>query len=110
MSHNCENYNNCMRTEMKNLEHPIDKNSLYMNRIYDKQTAARRCYQNNPIRIIEGFNNNVTWDKIIKWIVVILLIVLFVWFAKDLFIPKQTVSIGTNTVSEFQNSIPELLK
>lgn len=104
MSNRCGNFDSCMRKEMENMRYPLDKRSLYVNRLYDKQTAARRCYERNPINIVEGFGQwDASWNNIIKWVVVILLIILFIILAKDFFMPKEEVSIGTGSVSEFEN-------
>lgn len=60
-STNCEDYNNCVQSELEYLQEPVDEQSLYANRFYDGQVAANRCY--NTMNAIEGFHDaNVVQD------------------------------------------------
>ncbi len=78
---NCDNYDDCIRTTRRTLKHPIDRNSLYRNRIYDNQTARRRCFELSPINILEGFGGGgLTVNNLLKW-AIILLIVYLVYMA-----------------------------
>lgn len=104
----CNSYENCINKERENLRYPIDKESLYMDRIYDNQTANRRCYEKNPIEIVEGFGFPVTLESFLKMLVIILLIVLFVILAKDSLFPKEQVKIGIPKPTEFEMSSPKL--
>ena len=95
----CTNYDACIAGKRNNLRYPTDSQSLYANRIYDNQTANRRCYEGgNPIEIIEGFNCNFTWDQLLKGVVIILLIIAFVALAKDFLMPKEIVKVGVPPV------------
>lgn len=60
---NCEDYDNCVQSELEYLREPIDEQSLYANRFYDNQVAANRCY--NKFNPIEGFNDigNLRYDR-----------------------------------------------
>jgi hypothetical protein len=102
----CQNYETCIKQERENLKYPIDNQSLYMHRINDNQTANRRCYEKNPIEIVEGFGFGFTWNQIIKFVIVIvaLLVVLFRMLAKDFFMPKEVVSFGIASPSEINFS------
>ncbi|MCJ7637360.1 MAG: hypothetical protein MUO21_07705 [Nitrososphaeraceae archaeon] len=77
----CNNYEDCYKRELNNMEHPMDNESLYADRIYDRQTARDRCYSFNPIQIIEGFG--ASWNTIIKLLIVILLIYLVYELSKE---------------------------
>jgi hypothetical protein len=100
----CNGYDNCVNQERENLKYPIDKESLYGNRLYDDHTASTRCYRKNPIEIMEGFGHKLTWNSVLKFIVIVLLVVLFVVFVKDFLMPKQKVNIGLAEPSEFRFS------
>ena len=89
----CDAYGNCVNQKKNQLRYPLDINSLYANRIYDNQTANRRCYVQDPINIVEGFGTWSVWD-IIKLVVVVLLILLLVSFATDYFRPTEVVQVG----------------
>lgn len=60
-SRNCQDYDNCVQSELEYLNQPADKNSLYANRIYDDQVANSRCY--NKLEAIEGFHDGYIADK-----------------------------------------------
>lgn len=100
----CKNYEECVNREMNDMEYPIDDPSLYMDRLYDQQTANRRCYEKNPINIVEGFGMGApfTWDKIFKIIVVILLIIVFISLVKDFIIPKQEIKLDVASPTDMQ--------
>lgn len=94
---NYKNYNTCIDQLNKDLEYPTDKNSLFAQKIYDKQTAARRCNEKYPIKIIEGFDSNsLNIKSIIGCLVLILLIYLiflvFVGFTTD------TIHLGIESI------------
>lgn len=94
----------CSRKEMDNMNYPTDMDSLYANKNYDRQTAQRRCYEKSPFNIIEGFCSGSFWNRLIKLIILALFILLLIILVKDFVMPKETVSLGTKTVSEFDNS------
>ena len=54
---NCDSYDGCVKQGKNVLRYPVDTKSLYSQRIYDNQTANKKCYQRHPIEIIEGFGN-----------------------------------------------------
>lgn len=90
----CNNFQNCVGQEKQNMRYPIDLKSLYSHRLYDNHAARTRCYARNPINILEGFGAPLTLEKLIKWVLVLLLIVLVVLFAKDFFMPKEQVELA----------------
>jgi len=104
----CNSYDSCSKRERENLGYPVDSESLYMNKIYDNQTANRRCYEKNPIDIVEGFGFPLSWEKILKFSIVVLLVILFVVLAKDFFMPKETVSINVPVASELKIETPTI--
>lgn len=106
----CNSYDECGYRERDTLKYPIDSRSLYANRIYDNQTLNRRCYQKNPIEIIEGFGLSFTWDQLIKFIIVVLLIILFFILAKDFIMPKQVLKLDVPTTSEIDIATPTIAK
>ena len=97
------NFEECMNQEKKKIRYPMDNNSLYHDQIYDNQTAYRRCYEKSHMNTMEGFSGNLTWDKILKVIIVILLILLFITLAKDFLMPPSQVNLagGVLSASEF---------
>jgi len=91
---NCQNFDSCRSKEKETLQYPVDEKSLYADKIYDNQTANKRCYQKNPTNILEGFGFGceLSMDKIIKLTIVVLLVIAFVFLARDVFTgPKQMV-------------------
>lgn len=96
----CNSYESCNNKERENLRFPMDSESLYMQRIYDNQTANSRCYAKNPIEITEGFGSMFTWEMILKILVVILLIALFIILAKDSLFPKEQVNLNIQKPTE----------
>ena len=95
----CKNYNNCIDKKRGNLKHPIDKRSLYSRRVYDNQTANRRCYENNPIEIVEGFScpSKDLIKLILKWVIIGLIIYLVGTMIMGM--RKEQVSLGVESVS-----------
>lgn len=82
----CSNFNNCKTQETNNMGFPSDADTLYAQKIYDDQTAANRCYANQPrsTNIVEGFGmGGFTWEKIIKIGIIILLVILFISLVCD---------------------------
>lgn len=73
---NCNNYDKCIENERSTLKYPLDTQSLYGGRAYDNQTANRRCYERNPIEILEGFGcpSRNTIKTILKWTIILLII------------------------------------
>jgi len=81
---NCETYDSCIAQNRDQLRHPMDTRSLYRNRIYDNQTANKRCYEGNPINIVEGFGaGGLSLNKLLRWGIVILLVYLVVMMFVD---------------------------
>lgn len=107
----CSNYNNCRNKEVDNMAFPTDKDSLYAQKIYDQQTAASRCYSNQPrsVNIIEGFGDNLTLTNIIKYGIIILVLILVLSLIYDNFFAyKMEVSImeGGKFSAEYYNLTP----
>jgi len=67
---------------MNKLQFPLDVKSLYADRIYDNETARRRCYEKSPnLPFIEGFDGlglNMSFRHLFMWLCVLLLVVLVV--------------------------------
>jgi hypothetical protein len=93
----CDAYGNCIKQKREQLRYPLDTNSLYAERIYDNQTANKRCYTNFPINILEGFGTS--WGGLIKLVVIILLIILLVSFFVDYSKPKEVIQLGLGSPS-----------
>lgn len=85
----CNNYDACVNKEKEHMRYPIDSESLYFDRVHDNQTANTRCYRNHPIEFVEAFGYKISWERVLKLIVVILLIVLFVTLAKEFVFHKK---------------------
>ena len=97
----CAGYDSCVNRERENMNYPMDNESLYANRFHDNQTAHSRCYQEHPIDILEGFGCKISWEKILKLVIVILLIILFVSLAKDFMYPlKELPQMGGTEFSD----------
>ena len=76
---NCESYDECINENRETLRHPMDTKSLYKNRVYDNQTANRRCYEANPIDIVEGFGrSDFSLNMLLKWGIIIAIVYLVV--------------------------------
>lgn len=91
----CSNYDSCIQRERHNLRHPVDKKSLYANRVYDNQTANRRCYEGSPINI-EGFGcpSRETINTLIRWAVIALVVYIIFSFVAGGQNPFTTQQIG----------------
>ncbi len=103
----CDNFD-CIIEEKKKIAHPIDNLSLYEKKLYDAQTANRRCYEKNPINIIEGFSYSVTWANAIKVLVIVLLVILFVSLLMDVIYPKEVVKVGVKPLTTESASSPSV--
>jgi len=92
---NCDSYNSCKVQEKENMRYPNDQRSLYVNRIVDNQTANRRCYERNPINIVEGFGNFDTDNlmQMLQWVVFIILIIVALNYFMQ-YIRKEQISFG----------------
>ena len=95
----CNNFQNCVNQEKQNMRYPIDTTSLYGRRYYDDHAAKTRCYARNPIDILEGFGAPFTLEKIIKWVLVLLLVILLIMFAKDFIMPKEQLELSVPEAS-----------
>lgn len=100
----CNSYDACVNRERGNMRYPVDSESLYANRSSDDQMANTRCYRTNPVEILEGFGCKLSWEKVLKLTVVVLLVVLFAMLAKDFFMTRQLPSVGVSEVSPLQLS------
>lgn len=89
---NCNSYDQCVMNEKNNMAYPTDTQSLYADRIYDNQTAHRRCYESTPMKI-EGFGCNFdTWRKIFMIIAIICIAYLIISMCMGNMGPKKVVS------------------
>jgi hypothetical protein len=100
----CANMNDCRTNMLKQLEHPVDEESLYSEKIYDEETANRRCYERNQLaNILEGFGLTVpeiTVENILRWAILLLVVYLLVTLAMRIFNPPKIVELNVNTPSE----------
>lgn len=97
---NCGGYDNCISDKRQTLSHPVDTKSLYANRIYDNQTANRRCYNYNPIDIIEGFGlGNLDMKTLLKWGILFLIVCAILMMVMDGGIMKKEITLGVSTPS-----------
>jgi len=100
---NCSDYDKCITNERQNLRHHKDQKSLYAKRVYDNQTANRRCYEKNPINI-EGFGN-INLQMIIKWALILLVIYVIIMLAIDLLMPSTEIKLGVSTPATVKTEV-----
>jgi len=93
----CDKFNTCVNDENQQMNHPTDENSLYNDKIYDDHTANNRCYTNNPVNIVEGFNGKNLINCLIKWIIIILIVYVIITVAMELFQPNKTYRLNIAT-------------
>lgn len=55
---------------------PMPDRSLYDDRIYDEHENYARCYENNPVQVVEQFQMPTDKKTIFKWIIAIIAILL----------------------------------
>lgn len=69
---NCQDFDTCVQTQLGDLQQPIDPDSLYANRFYDKEVANNRCY--------EGFdgNNNTMFQRFLLFLISVVAVILVV--------------------------------
>lgn len=102
----CTDFNNCKQEMMDRLEQPTDENSLYADRIYDNQTASRRCAEAaNPLtKVLEGFGlsggSKSWWETLSWWLSIFLCVCLLVWCLSALFNPQEEVTLGVDSLSD----------
>ena len=94
----CNNYDNCSKTERNTLSHPMDQEALYANRIYDNQTGNRRCYESNPIDIVEGFGFKA--NDLVKNILKLVIIALIAYVIYALITDMQKKEISVNVPAQ----------
>lgn len=94
---NEQNMEQCVQNEVNKLKYPEDPNSLYSNKFYDYQVAKRKCY-NQTQNIVEGFDSS--WNNILKWIVIILLALVFFFLIADFLTPKKEITLNLESPSE----------
>ena len=103
----CTDFNNCKKEMLDRLEQPTDENSLYADRIYDNETATRRCYETkNPVaRVLEGFGltggSKSCMETISKWLSIFLVVCLIIWCLSAIFSPNEEIHLGVESISEF---------
>jgi hypothetical protein len=94
-------FDQCVRDKQDQMAYPIDDESLYAQRLYDYQTANRRCYEKNPINI-EGFGSSRDWFSII--ILLVLVCACYLYCSQN----KETKMVGGrfNHDLSFSNTSP----
>jgi len=97
----CMKYNTCVKNLVKQMQVPTDTTALYADRLYDTQTAGRRCYEQGPVtNFVEGFGfgGNMNMGTILKWV----LIAAVIYLLYSLFRESQSevVRINVPTVTE----------
>jgi len=112
----CEDYDNCVQSELEYLREPTDEQSLYANKFYDGQVAANRCYNN--MNAIEGFHDaNVIQDikrnrnsnmikRFICSLISLVLIILSIVFCCSMCKKKQNGANGNYTPEVIILGIP----
>ena len=101
----CMNYDKCTFAHRDQMAHPIDQKSLYASRIYDNQTANRKCYATNPINVVEAFNfgeGMFTTKNILK----IIIAALALYLIYRVFIQKKEVSVGIKAATATLGDTP----
>lgn len=106
----CQNYDQCVHNTQETLKHPTDSQSLYATKIYDNQTANRRCYETTALshrpNIIEGFRNGTLLQKLIRIAIFIAIIYVIYMVITGGFKPYEEVSIPTDTLGPMTPSSP----
>nr|QBK88550.1 MAG: hypothetical protein LCMiAC01_02270 [Mimivirus LCMiAC01] len=99
----CKNFNECLKEYDQILAHPVDKDSLYADEIYDDHVGATRCYVKNPINIIEGFGSR-KLNRIIRWFIIAIILFVVASLIVQFFSPKKIISLNMTSESAY---IPE---
>lgn len=94
----CAEYNMCIYAQRAELRYPIDEKSLYANRIYDNQTANRRCYERNPINIIEGFGSGSLVNNLIRLAIFIAIVYVVYMVIRRLMMKEVDLGIRTESM------------
>ena len=89
---NCHKYDGCVNQGRETLTYPTEDKSLYADRIYDNQTTNKRCYEKEPIEIIEGFSKN-RLNRIIRWIIIIIILYILVSMLIQFLYPEKVYTI-----------------
>lgn len=95
--HGCDAFGKCSMAlgDINNVD-----GDLYSQRIYDDQTKHAKCYSQHPVNIVEAFGFGMSFKKILKWIIIVLIILVVIGYFAD---NKQTnvISVPIETPSEF---------
>lgn len=89
MSNSCEANGTCINDMLQQMTYPTDEKSLYADRIYDSQVAAYRCHGMMgpsipiPRGPVEGFGRRIEWRKILQFLVIACMILLFVGLLRE---------------------------
>ena len=89
----CSNYDNLVTKTNKTLEYPIDQESLYDDRIYDKHTSNRRSYEKYTINIVEGFGK-MNINRILKWIIIVIILYVILTMLVQLVQPAKIFGVS----------------
>ncbi len=95
----CTRHDGCVGHSKKVLSYPIDPQSLYGDRTYDKQTANRRCYEKRPINIIEGFGRR-RINRIIKWVIIIIILYILFTMIMQFMQPTEVFAMDISPTSQ----------
>ena len=94
----CTDHNSCLGQYGQTLAYPTDPESLYGDRIYDKQTSNRRCYEKSPINIVEGFGRRGI-NRIIRWVIIIIILYILLTMLIQFMQPKETFTMDLGPTS-----------
>lgn len=85
----CQNTDSCPTTEVHNVNEP----SLYDQRNYDQHENSARCYQNNPVPIVEKFDTSFTAKNIFMWIFIALIVLVLGYFGYTKCFGKKVINM-----------------
>ena len=107
----CNKHNNCTDKKKCGLKYPTDDKSLYSSKIYDNQTVNRRCYEDDPIDIVEGFgcSSRSIIFMIIKWVIIGLLIYLIGTFVYNR-MSKEEITLNVDSVEAVGGGVSDFFE
>jgi hypothetical protein len=88
----CDTFGKCTDRESRNMRYPMDTKSMYADRYYDKQTGGARCYERNPIEIVEGFGA-FNFNKVLLWAI----IAIIVYLLYTMYFAKEEITVGVQS-------------
>lgn len=105
--HGCDAFGKCS-ISLKEMNNSDD---LYEQRINDKQVVNSRCYSKYPVDIIENFGFGFSLKTILKWIILILIVLVFIGYLVDKkpgFVSSPVVNIPIDTPSIMSDMAPQI--